>query len=164
MIAKAQVERVTALELRRATREDRRDLVAMYLSFEPKGAAMGLPPHKEPQQWLDRLAAHPNFIVRIDGRLVGHAVLCVRGYTGEIALFIHQDYRGRGLAKKVLRETIEEARRLGLRRVWAVAEFDNFPMFRLALSLGFVPGKNPHEFYLDLRTPAPAEHELVSAN
>ena len=50
----------------------------------------------------------------------------------------------------LLTEVIHEARRLGLRRVWGVAEPDNYPMVSLARSFGFVAGSGPGEFDLDL--------------
>jgi GNAT superfamily N-acetyltransferase len=143
-----------SLALRRAGPEDREALVAMYLAFEPKGACFGLPPRGEPQVWLDSLSASPNFVVTHLDRVVGHAVLCGDGSAGEVAVFVHQDFRGHGLGKMLLNELVAEARRRGLRRVWGMTELDNIPMLRLARSLGFVSGRDPREFYLDLATAA----------
>ena len=56
----ALVQEETAVELRRVTPADREALVEMYLSFEPKGAAMSLPPRKDVDQWLDSLAGQAN--------------------------------------------------------------------------------------------------------
>ena len=151
-----------SVEVRRRTPADRQALVEMYLSFEPKGAAFGLPPRKEPETWLDHLTAYPNFVAWADGQVVGHSVLCPEGDLGEVAVFVHQDYRQRGLGKKLLRELVQEAQRLGLRKMWGMAETDNFPMFRLAFSLGFVVGADPHEFYLHLDRPIPAHHEEIA--
>ncbi len=163
MIAEAQIETAASFELRRLSPPDRDALVAMYESFEPKGASLGLPPRKELQKWLDRLAGYPNFIAFLEDRAVGHAVLCPEGATGEVAVFVHQDYRGLGLGKRLLSEAISEARRLGLWRVWGTTETDNVPMLRLAFSLGFVPGKEAGEFYLDLRERTRAQPDPVSA-
>ncbi len=157
MIAETQTEKTLAFEERRATPADRNALLDMYSGFEPKGAAMGLPPRKDTAKWLDELVNYPNFIAIVRGRLVGHSVLCTGGESAEIAVFVHQDYRGRGLGRALLKAMIEEARRLGVRRVWGIAEFDNIPMLRLAYSLGFVPGDDPREFSLDLSRPAPKE-------
>jgi RimJ/RimL family protein N-acetyltransferase len=157
------IQTATSIEVRRRTPADRDALVAMYLSFEPKGVALGLPPRKEPEGWLDGLAGYPNFVARADDRVVGHALLCPAGDLGEVGVFIHQDYRGRGLGKRLLSELIREARRLGLRRVWGMTEIDNVPMLRLAYSLGFVRGKDPREFYLDLDQKIPAGHDEFSA-
>ncbi len=153
MKLETQVEPVVGLALRRVTPADREALVKMYLSFEPKGACLGLPPREDPGSWLDRLSAYPNFLLEAPGRIVGHAVLCTDGDSAEVAVFVHQDFRGRGLGKRLLHEVVVEARRRRLRRVWGVTEPDNIPMLRLANSLGFAPGENLNEFYLDLRYP-----------
>ena len=151
-----------AVEVRRSTPADRQALVEMYLGFEPKGAAFGLPPRKEPETWLDHLTPYPNFVAWVDGRVVGHSVLCPEDDLGEVAVFVHQDHRRRGLGKKLLRELVQEARRLGLRRIWGMTETDNLPMLRLAFSLGFVIRAGPHEFYLDLDQQIPADHEEIA--
>lgn len=163
MIAEAQVKTVASFELRRATPFDHEALVEMYLDFEPKGTSLGLPPRKEPQRWLDRLTKYPNFVVLDEGRVIGHAVLCPAGDIGEVAVFVHQDFRSRGLGKRLLSEVINEAQRLGLRRVWGTTETDNVPMLRLAFSLGFLPGKESGEFYLDLHQREHVEVDEVSA-
>jgi L-amino acid N-acyltransferase YncA len=136
--------------LRRATPADRDALTKMYHSFEPKGDFVGLPPRKEPERWLERLIAYPNFVVSLDGRIIAHAVLCPNGDKAEVAVFVHQDFRGLGFAKKLLGELIAEAKRLGLRRIWAATEQETVPIFRLANKFGFVQGKDPREFYLEL--------------
>ena len=141
---------VATLELRRASPDDRELLAGMYRTFEPKAAAQGLPPRHDPERWLAGLSVYPNFLAIVGGRLAGHSVLCSDGETAEIAVFVHQDFRGRGLGKRLLAEMVHEARRLGLRRVWGVTDLDNVPMLRLARALGFVPGRDPREFYLNL--------------
>lgn len=149
MNAALQTEQTFQVE--RATPEDRQGLIEMYESFEPKGAALGLPPRKEPGRWLDSLRSSPNFLIRAQGRVVAHAVLCVEGDSGETAVFVHQDWRGHGLGKLLLNEMLAEGRRLGLRRVWGMAAPDNFVMLRLADSVGFMPGSDRGVFRLDLK-------------
>ena len=139
-----------ALSLRLATHDDRGALIAMYLSFEPKGACLGLPPRKEPQSWLENLSAFPNFVVVAGDRIIAHAALCGDGESGEVAVFVHQDFRGKKLGKRLLVELIAEARRKGLKKIWGTTELDNVPMLRLARSLGFSPGRDPREFFLTL--------------
>ena len=146
MIAATEVE----FEIARATPADREALVEMYRAFEPKGASLGLPPRSNPERWLDALSRYPNLLARVEGRVAGHAVLCPCGNSGEVAVFIHQDFRGRGLGKRLLGRLIEEARQLGLRHVWGTTELDNVPMLRLAHRLGFRTGKDPATFSLDL--------------
>lgn len=141
-------------KLSRATPADRNDLMDFYRFFEPKGASLGLPPHKEPEPWLEALSGYPNFIMRRQGAIVAHAVLCAEGEEGEVAVFVGEGYRGRGLGRCLLSVLVAEARRLGLRRVWGLTEFDNIPMLRLAHSLGFVAAEDSYEFTLDLKETA----------
>lgn len=152
VLEEPEVEKSSDFELRRATPADRDALLTMYRSFEPAAGCLGLPP-RSPEAWLDGLAVYTNFIALAESRVVGHAVLCPGGDSGEVAVFVHQDYRRRRLGRRLLTALIEEARRLGLRRVWGMTEIDNVPLIRLNLSLGFVPGDDPHEFYLDLGVP-----------
>lgn len=139
--------------VRRALPEDRAALIAMYADFEPKAAASGLPPRSNPEFWLDQLVGYPNFVVEAGGLLIGHAVLCPQGDSAEVAVFVHQSARNRGLGKVLLGELVKEARRLGLRRVWGFTDMDNVPMLRLARSLGFMQGEDPGEFCLFLDEP-----------
>jgi L-amino acid N-acyltransferase YncA len=139
-----------ALIAERATEADRAALIEMYLNFDPKGLALGLPPRKDPGAWLNSLSQFPNFVVKANGRVVGHGVLCIDEDSGETAVFVHQDWRGCGIGKLLLMELIAEGRRQKLRRVWGMAAPDNFVMLRLADSLGFVPGSDLGVFHLDL--------------
>jgi len=148
--AKSKKVSTALFRLRRATAGDHKALAEFYLRFEPKGASLGLPPRQEPGRWLDTLSGYPNFVVLLKGRVVAHAVLCPQGEAGEVAVFVGREYRHRGLARRLLTELVAEARRLQLRRVWGLVEFDNLPLLRLARSLGFTRGGDPYEFTLDL--------------
>jgi GNAT superfamily N-acetyltransferase len=140
-----------AFKVESATSADRLGLVEMYLNFDPKGLALGLPPRKDPGRWLESLSVFPNFVVRVKSQIVAHAVLCVEGDSGETAVFVHQAWRGHGIGKLLLKELIAEGRRRHLRRVWGMAAPDNFVMLRLADSLGFVAGSDLGVFHLDLK-------------
>jgi len=140
-----------ALQLTRYTRDMRAQLEAFYNAFEPKGSALGLPP-RTPEavgEWLDYIRAYPGFVMRDGERIVGHALLCPETYTAEVAVFVSQEYRGRGVGKRLLQAVIAEAVDLDLRRIWGVSEPDNVAMLRLAHSCGFLPGEELGEFYLD---------------
>jgi L-amino acid N-acyltransferase YncA len=147
----AGIKTAETLRVERAGPADRQGLVEMYLNFDLKGAALGLPPRKEPERWLESLSSYPNFVAKVEGQVVGHGVLCIEGDTGETAVFVHQGWRGHGIGKLLLKELIEEGRRQDLRRVWGMAAPDNFVMLRLADSLGFVPGSDLGVFHLDLK-------------
>jgi RimJ/RimL family protein N-acetyltransferase len=154
---------VVGYELRRATAAHRQAMLAMYETFEPKGAALGLPPRSSAGPWLESIGSFPNFIVTQRGRIVGHAVVCPEGDSAEVAVFVHQDHRGRGLGTVLLGALVEEARRLGLRRIWGTTDWDNVPMLRLAHALGFATGADPEVFTLDLSVRVPENTSLTAA-
>jgi RimJ/RimL family protein N-acetyltransferase len=154
MIIPAPNATAACTEVRWFKPEDRASLLAMYETFEPRGGSLGLPPRDDTEHWLDSLASYANLLVFADGRLAGHGVLCPEpsNASAEIAVFVHQDFRGQRLGTKLLTRLVDEARAMGLRRVWGMTEPDNLPMLRLAASLGFVHGSDPYEFTLDLKS------------
>lgn len=138
--------------LRPASPADREMLRAMYKQFEPRPASLGLPPRARIDEWLDQLEAGVNFLAFLDGRLVGHGVLCPGDGTGEVAIFVHQDYRGRGVGRRLLTTLVEEGKRMGLRRLWGMTELGNVPMLALARKVGFVSEAEPGMFGMDLQS------------
>lgn len=145
-----QAKTKNAVQVRPASVADQARLRSMYESFEPRPASLGLPPRVRIDEWLDRLAPSPNFLAFSCDQLVGHAVLCPDGDTAEVAVFVHQDYRNRGIGHLLLETLVEQARQAGMHRVWGMTELDNIPMLRLAKSLGFTQEKDPCMFAMEL--------------
>ncbi len=85
-------------------------------------------------------------------RISVHAVLCPEGDSAEVAMFVHQRYRGLGLGRKLLGALLDEGRRRSLRRVWGITNLYNMPMLRLVHSFGFSFGQDPGEFWLELES------------
>lgn len=144
---------VESVRIRPASDADRPQLLAMYETFEPRPASLGLPPRQRIEEWLDRLARAPGFLAFAAGRLAGHAILFPDGRTAEVAVFVHQDYRNRGVGRQLLEGLVAEARRAGMRRIWGMTDLDNVPMLRLARTVGFVQEKDPCMFRIDLESP-----------
>jgi acetyltransferase len=90
------------------------------------------------------------------GALVGSAMLACDAAmdTGEIAISIHRDYRGRGLAWALLDVLAAEAQRRGLKRVISIEDRDNRAAIELEREKGFeahgVDG-DPHLVMLEKR-------------
>jgi ribosomal protein S18 acetylase RimI-like enzyme len=115
----------------------------MYLSFEPKRAAQGLPP-ADPRavtRWLDDvLPRGHHFLAIVAGRVVGHVMLVpMDGDAFELANFVHQSVRRRGIGTALNRVAVEEARRTGARRVWLSVEPSNRAALRSYARAGFRP-------------------------
>ncbi|MGE8134771.1 N-acetyltransferase family protein [Novosphingobium subterraneum] len=75
------------------------------------------------------------------GVLVASAVLAcdAKMETGEIAVSIRNDWRGRGIGWAMLDLLGEEARKRGLRRVISIEDRDNHAAIELERERGFVP-------------------------
>lgn len=125
---------------------DRAALEAMYDAFEPKRAAQGLPPadRASTRRWLDRtLATGRHLLVEFDGDLVGHVMLIPCGEaTVELANFLHQSIRNRGVGTALNRYAIDVARDDGYTRVWLSVEPSNRAALRSYEKAGFkrMPG------------------------
>lgn len=139
------------VRIRLAEAADRIEVCGMYETFEPRPASLGLPPRVHLDEWLDRIASSPNFLAYSDDKLVGHAILCPDGKTAEVAVFVHQDYRNRGIGRRLIESAISEARKKGMQSLWGMTELDNVPMLRLAKAVGFSQEKDPTVFRMDLK-------------
>jgi ribosomal protein S18 acetylase RimI-like enzyme len=120
----------------------RRALDAMYADFEPKRVAQGLPPEQDiaRRAWLERVLATGNhLVVYVDGALVGHIMLMPMQDPDsvELANFLHQSVRNRGIGTALNRIALELARELGFKRVWLSVEPSNRAAVRSYQKAGF---------------------------
>ncbi len=120
---------------------DRERLERMYDDFEPKRIAQGLPPAGTDQRrrWLDTvLRAGHHLIVEVDDTVMGHGMLLpIDSEAGELANFLHQSIRDRGIGTSLNRELLDFARDIGLRRVWLSVEPSNRRAVRSYEKAGF---------------------------
>lgn len=119
-----------AFEVREYRASDRPALEAMYFDFEPKRGAQGLPPlePKGIRRWLDRvLGAGSHLVAIVNGRLRGHVMLLPMDEDRvlELANFVHQSVRDRGIGTALNRAAVQAARTSGARRVWLCVEPSN---------------------------------------
>jgi RimJ/RimL family protein N-acetyltransferase len=131
--------------VRRLTPADRPALEAMYIAFEPKRGAQGLPPQPEAlKPWLGRvLATGEHLGVFVDGRLLGHLMLLpISDDRVELANFLHQSIRNRGIGTGINRIALDVAREMGMRSVWLCVEPFNRAAVRSYERAGFkrLPG------------------------
>ena len=149
--------------LRAFEESDSEKLFEMYCEFEPKGEFQGLPPRHAPQikKWLNQLREQRfyQFVIEADDRIVGHAALCPsqRKTEAEVAIFLHQDYRGRGLGKQLLLGTLSfGCKKLELARVWLFVMGSNSAALRLFEEVGFQPGRcgDPLAWEIEMERPS----------
>jgi GNAT superfamily N-acetyltransferase len=117
-------------------------LIEMYDRFEPMGAALGLPPLGDDvrREWVEAALAQEFSIAALSpaGATVGHCFL-VAGpkQSAELAVFVRQEFRRRGVATALVKAMLEWACIWGLRRVWALTGSENRVALRLLARFGF---------------------------
>jgi RimJ/RimL family protein N-acetyltransferase len=117
-------------------------LVKMYDDFEPLGAAFGLPPFSADarRQWIVVALAHSVNVVALaaDGAAVGHCFLAAdRSGAAEMAIFVRQEYRRKGIGKALVRSALQRGAATGVHRVWSITSPENRAALRLQESCGF---------------------------
>jgi RimJ/RimL family protein N-acetyltransferase len=117
-------------------------LIEMYDWFEPLGAALGLPPSGEEQrcEWIDVALSHKMNLAAFSpaGAAVGHCFLVAdEAGSAELAIFVHQEFRRRGVATALVKAVLEWGGVEGLRRVWTLTGSENTAALRLQERFGF---------------------------
>jgi len=149
--------------LRAFDEPDSEKLYEMYCQFEPKGEFQGLPPRFDSQikKWLSQLRERGfyQFVIEVGDRIVGHGMLCPspRKTEAELAIFLHQDFRGYGLGKKLLLGTLSVGcKKLELERVWLFVTGSNVVALNMFEEVGFRPGRggDPLAWELELERPS----------
>jgi GNAT superfamily N-acetyltransferase len=114
----------------------------MYDRFDPLGGALGLPPLKAEarRQWAELALRQALNLAAFSpaGEVIGHCFLVTDDSgSAELALFVHQQFRRRGIGTALLKAALNWATAVGVRRVWSLTSSDNNPALRLQLNCGF---------------------------
>jgi GNAT superfamily N-acetyltransferase len=139
-----------------------RDLLsAMYDGFDPLGAALGLPPPatETRRSWIGRALGQKWNLAAFspEGRILGHCFLAADDRTSaEVAVFVHQESRGKGIGAALVKAALSWAAAAGVRRVWSVTPSDNRIAMRLQRSLGFHMTRMSSETEMEICLPAAA--------
>lgn len=128
----------------RAVGPPERDLlIGMYDRFDPLGGAFGLPPRtaEARREWIGSALGHKVNVAAFSaaGEVVGHCFVAAGDEPGsaELAIFVHQDSRRRGVGAALVKAALECGSAAGLRRVRAMTSSDNRAALRLVRSCGF---------------------------
>jgi L-amino acid N-acyltransferase YncA len=123
---------------------ERSALEQFYASFEPKRTAQGLPPaDAQPiRRWLNEVLPKGLHLLveRDDGGVVGHMMLVPAiGISGclELATFIHQSVRNRGLGTLLNELAVRIAKAAGMSRIWLSVELSNKAAMKSYENVGF---------------------------
>ena len=127
----------------RSARPD--DLEGLHAVLSDRRATLwwSTPPHETPDQtrtWLDAMIAngpdHPDFVVELDGRVIGKAGIYIMPDVGYI---LHPDCWGKGLAAEAVRAAVDHVfRTQDVDTLTADVDPDNAASIRLLDRLGFV--------------------------
>jgi RimJ/RimL family protein N-acetyltransferase len=136
-----QTRKGRSLTLRTYSAEDFEALVKMYVGFEPKRIAQGLPPPDAVRtvRWLEELQRNSEALLAFDGqKIVAHTILCpIDPEEVEFTIFVLQGYREEGLGTGLSKATLEWARAMKFRRVLLTTELSNYRAVRLFRKIGF---------------------------
>jgi putative acetyltransferase len=98
----------------------------------------------EVRTWMEKPPEGSVFIVAVlDDRLVGAASMFRykgrRNHVGDVGMFVHDDFQGRGIGSAMLGALVDTADKwLNLRRLELAVYVDNEPAIRLYKRFGFV--------------------------
>jgi L-amino acid N-acyltransferase YncA len=116
--------KASAVQVRNATLDDAVAIAEIYnQGIEDRGATYETKRRtvEDQQAWLHAIAGrYPAVVAQIDAEIIGWAGAgpyrereCYRG-IGEFSMYVHRDWRGRGVGDLLLAGLIREAERLGL--------------------------------------------------
>ena len=143
MVWRERLEIRTPRLILRSARPD--DLEAMHAVLSDPRATLwwSTPPHEtldQTREWLDAMIAngpdHPDFLVELDGRVIGKA-----GFwrLPDVGYILHPDCWGQGLASEAVGAAIDHVfRTRDLETLTADVDPDNAASIRLLERLGFV--------------------------
>jgi RimJ/RimL family protein N-acetyltransferase len=138
-------------------------LIGMYERFDPVGTEFGLPPHttEARRDWIGAALGHKVNVAAFSlaGQIVGHCFLaCDRPGSAELAIFVHQAFRRRGVGTALVKAALDLGGAAGLRRVWSMTASDNRVALRLQKRCGFRVTKSVSiEAELEIDLPLPSE-------
>jgi GNAT superfamily N-acetyltransferase len=116
-------------------------LAALYAEAVSRQADAAVPAAAppDPQEWLKGMLRRGfNFVAEETGRLVAHLVLVRVGDSAEMSVFVHPDFRRRGIGTALLRVALDQARDMDLRHVWAAVSPGDRAIQQTLAHLGFV--------------------------
>ncbi|GAA5214772.1 GNAT family N-acetyltransferase [Streptomyces thinghirensis] len=146
-----------APHIRRARSDDEQPLRLLDLATWSYQHAVSPPPEPDQAFFSERSGPADHLVAELDGTVVGYVRL---GFPTPLAsnshvrqirgLAVSDAARGNGAGRALVRAAVEEARRLGARRITLRVLGHNTAARKLYESEGFVvEGVQPEEFHLD---------------
>jgi len=125
--------------------EDKEKLIEMYESLSDEAVRWGLPPYTRERLekgWLSNLQNLIAIAAFYNNRIVGHAQIFKfphprRKGTGDLIIYLHQDFHNVGLGTVMLAKLIELAKKEKLHRIGLDVIVDNRQAIGLYQKFGF---------------------------
>lgn len=131
--------------VKRFALEDKERLIAMYESLSDDAVRWGMPPYTRDRLergWFSNLQNLISIVAFHGDRIVGHAQILKfvhsrRKGTGDLVIYLHQDFHNVGLGAAMLVELLGLARKEGLHRIGLHVIADNKIAVHLYEKFGF---------------------------
>jgi len=123
--------------------EDKEKLVEMYRSLSDAAVRWAMPPYTREriERWLSNFQNLIALVAFYKNKIVGHAQIYKlphprRKGTGDLIIYLHQDFHNVGLGTAMLEKLLELAKKEGLHRIGLQVIADNEPASHLYKKLG----------------------------
>jgi putative acetyltransferase len=119
--------------IRKFLMDDKEKFVEMYESLSAEAVRWGMPPYTRERLekgWLGNLQNLISIVAFYGDKIVGHAQIFKFPQpqlkaTGDLVIYLHQDFQGVGLGTAMLSKLIELAKKEGLHRIGLTVVADN---------------------------------------
>ena len=132
------------VQVRLYEQDDFEGLVSMYSTLSEETLKWALPPYdrRKIAAWIDDLPSTIMLVAVSEDKIVGHLMITTMPsrrvrYTGELHVFLHQDFQNVGLGAAMTGESLRLARARGMHRIGLFVVSDNERAIRLYEKLGF---------------------------
>jgi len=112
--------------------EDKEKLVEMFASMSNEALEWGMPPYTREviERWMSNIQNLIPLVAEHNSRIVGYAWIYKfvhprRKGTGDLAMYLHQDFQNLGLGTAMLKHLLELAKRGGMHRISLHVVADN---------------------------------------
>jgi putative acetyltransferase len=144
LTTKAKLRDGRTVLIREFQMRDKEKLIEMYSSLSSEALRWGMPPYTREaiERWLSNLQDLIVLVALHDDKIVGHAHIHRfsrprRRGTGDLIIYLHQDFHNVGLGTAMLTRLIELAKKEGLHRIGLSVIADNKRAVHLYQKLGF---------------------------
>jgi putative acetyltransferase len=125
--------------------EDKEKFIEMYESLSVEALRWAMPPYTRERLekgWLSNLQNLISIVAFYSDKIVGHAQIFkfphsrLKG-TGDLVIYLHQDFHSVGLGTAMLSKLIELAKKERMHRIGLTVVADNKPAINLYKNFGF---------------------------